>query len=103
MTRGYFLAEAERIVTGEREQYYGSPEDNFDVIARLWEAYKGIPFSPVDVAMMMILLKLARIRSGPGTPDSFVDIAGYAACAGEIWAKRGVKDGGMDGNQSGSV
>ena len=33
--------------------------------------------------MMMALLKIARIASG-NNPDSFVDLAGYAACGGEI-------------------
>ena len=86
MTRKGILSKAERIVDGVREEAYGSPEDNFEVIARLWEAYKGIPFSAVDVAMMMILLKIARSKSGTGTEDCFVDIAGYAACGGEIWS-----------------
>lgn len=36
-----------------------------------------------DVAAMMGLLKVARIATG-SNPDSFVDLAGYAACAGEI-------------------
>ena len=39
---------------------------------------------PNDVAMMMALLKVARIKSGGGTVDSFVDLAGYAACGGEL-------------------
>ena len=34
--------------------------------------------------MMMALLKVARIKTGVGTVDSFADLAGYAACAGEI-------------------
>lgn len=34
--------------------------------------------------MMMALLKVARIKSGGGTEDSFVDLAGYAACGGEL-------------------
>lgn len=34
--------------------------------------------------MMMGLLKVARIATGTGTHDSFVDLAGYAACGGEI-------------------
>lgn len=34
--------------------------------------------------MMMSLLKIARIKSGGGTGDSFVDLAGYAACGGEL-------------------
>ena len=34
--------------------------------------------------MMMALLKIARISTGTGTDDSFVDLAGYAACGAEI-------------------
>ena len=76
--------QADKCVNGQREQDYGTPEQNFQAIADLWSAYKGISFSAVDVAMMMSLLKIARIRSGGGTGDSFVDLAGYAACGGEL-------------------
>lgn len=38
--------------------------------------------------IMMVLLKVARIKNGGGTGDSFVDIAGYAACGGEIREKK---------------
>ena len=31
-----------------------------------------------------INVEIARIKTGVGTVDSFVDLAGYAACAGEI-------------------
>lgn len=63
------------------------PENNFQVIADFWTVYKGVKFTATDVAMMMALLKVARIRSGTGTEDSFVDLAGYAACGGEIATK----------------
>lgn len=82
--RAEILHEAEQSICGQRELDYGSPEDNFQIIADLWSAYSGINFSAQDVAMMMILLKIARIKNGGGTGDSFVDIAGYAACGGEI-------------------
>lgn len=82
--RADILHEAERCVCGQREQDYGSPEDNFRIIADLWTAYKCVNISPTDVAMMMALLKIARIKSGTGTKDSFVDLAGYAACGAEI-------------------
>jgi hypothetical protein len=36
---------------------------------------------------MMSLLKLARIRSNPGHSDNWIDLAGYAACGGELAAK----------------
>ncbi len=42
------------------------------------------PITTTDVAMMMALLKIARIKNGGGTGDSFVDLAGYAACGGEL-------------------
>ena len=84
VSRADILDRAKAIVTGEREKQYGKPEDNFAIIAELWGAYTGYKFSPVDVAMMMALLKVARIKTGVGTVDSFVDLAGYAACAGEI-------------------
>ena len=84
MTRTDILQTAWECVCGEREQDYGTPENNFARIARLWRAYSGHEYTPVDVAMMMALLKIARIKTGTGTADSFVDLAGYAACAGEI-------------------
>ena len=84
MKRAEILDKAKECVCGQREQDYGSPEDNFKQIAKLWTAYKNAHFTPGDVAMMMALLKIARIQSGTGTDDSFVDLAGYAACGGEI-------------------
>ena len=84
MTRKEILSQADKCVNGQREQDYGTPEQNFQVIADLWSVYMGVTFSAVDVAMMMSLLKIARIRSGGGTGDSFVDLAGYAACGGEL-------------------
>lgn len=71
-------------MTGDREKQYGKPEDNFDVIARLWTTYAGHSFTAVDVAVMMTLLKVARIKTGHYKTDSYVDACGYLACAAEI-------------------
>lgn len=92
MNREQILDEAKKCVCGKREQDYGSPEDNFKIIADLWNVYLGLEngINSVDVAMMMALLKIARIANGGGTGDSFVDLAGYAACAGEL---RGIVEG----------
>lgn len=84
MTKVEILEAAAVCVNGQRQQDYGTPEDNFSLIAKLWGVYTGHGYTPVDVAMMMALLKTARIKTGCGTEDSFVDLAGYAACAGEI-------------------
>ena len=58
--------------------------NNFTAIAGFWSVYKGVEFTANDVAMMMALLKIARIRTGTATDDSYVDLAGYAACGAEI-------------------
>lgn len=84
MTREECLENAKICVCGQREQDYGSPEDNFALIAKLWSVYTTTPISAQDVAMMMALLKIARIVTGTGTEDSYIDLAGYAACAAEI-------------------
>lgn len=78
------LRKACEIVNGQREQQYGTPEDNFGTIAELWSVYLEADVSPVDVAMMMSLLKIARISTGTFKEDSFIDLAGYAACGYEI-------------------
>lgn len=84
MTREEVLDEAKKCVCGKREQDYGKVESNFALIADFWTMYLGVAVTPVDVAMMMALLKIARIKNGGGTGDSFVDLAGYAACGGEL-------------------
>ena len=87
MTRAEILDKAKEYVCQSREDDYGNPENNFQLIADLWNAYLKEPkikLSPVDVAMMMALLKIARVKTGTGKTDSFIDLAGYAACAGEI-------------------
>ena len=86
MKRAEILEAARVCVCGERERDYGAPEDSFALISRLWTAYLGTPVTPKDVAMMMALLKMARIKVGDKA-DSFIDLAGYAACAGEIAGK----------------
>ena len=82
-TRESVLDAAKRCVCGDRDKQYGPPEDNFAVIAALWTAYTGTDITPKDVAMMMALLKIARAKAG-SKPDTYIDLAGYAACGGEL-------------------
>lgn len=85
-TRKRVLKEAERCVCGQREQDYGAPENNFSRIAEFWATYKGVEFSPVDVAIMMALLKVARIANNQGHMDNYVDGCGYFCVGGELSA-----------------
>ena len=84
MTREQILAKAKDCVCGRRQLEYGTPEDNFGLIARFWSDYTGAKITSTDVAMMMALLKIARIKRGNEVEDSYVDLAGYAACGGEL-------------------
>ena len=84
MNRAEILKKADEIIHGIREDMYGGPENNFTVIAKMWSFYLGMPINAADVAAMMILLKVARIGSGQVLIDNWIDIAGYAACGGEI-------------------
>lgn len=88
--RERILDEARKCICGHRTTDYGKPENSFGIIAGFWTEYlRGrSPDTPeisaADVTMMMALLKIARIAGGTATHDSFVDLAGYAACGGEI-------------------
>ena len=87
-TRASVLNEANKIVNGERASTYGGPEDSFKTIGDLWQAYAGVAFSPSDVAIMLGLLKVARLKNSPNHRDSWVDLAGYAACGAECGLKK---------------
>ena len=91
MNRLETLKAAAECVCGSREEDYGRPEDNFAVIAELWTAYTGTDVTPKDVAMMMALLKIARAKAG-SKPDTYVDLAGYAACGAEISGREPKRD-----------
>lgn len=96
VTRKGILRQAEKCVCGDREQQYKGPENSFKAIASLWNSFlyskglivndstewKGI--KPEDVAVMMALLKIARISTGVFKEDSYVDACGYLACGGEL-------------------
>lgn len=76
---------AKKIVNGHRQDDYGSPEDSFQNIANYWNAYfkqvaddREDGLTAEDVAIMMVLFKIARLGHGY-TKDSVVDICGYSA------------------------
>lgn len=83
VTRQTILDEAVKL---DRNEQYGEPEDSFKTIAAMWTAYLDgrSVISAADVAAMMVLFKTARISGGQAKTDNWVDIAGYAACGGEI-------------------
>jgi hypothetical protein len=83
------LETALEVTSGDRRRDYDRAKPNHERIAAHWNAYiqsrkdPNAPLSALDVAHLMILLKVARAVYTP-TRDSYVDIAGYARCSAQI-------------------
>jgi len=92
MDRTEILETANNAVSSDREEEYGPPSKNFGDCALLWTAYLrgkyagivGVDLSAEDIAHMNTLQKIARTFSGAAGADTYVDMAGYSALAGEI-------------------
>lgn len=83
------LDQAGKIVNGARRSAYGTPENNFERIARFWQAYfdntgREVQITAADVSPMMRLMKEARLCETPDHYDSFVDIVGYTLTGAEV-------------------
>ena len=99
MNRADILETAKEIVTSDRNNQYGEPEDNFDTIAYLWNAYlagkhsDGEAITAKDVALMMVLFKVGRILTSTTVKeDSYIDAAGYIACGYECAQKEAERE-----------
>ena len=84
MTRSEILSTASQYVTTDRNAQHGAPENTFGLIAAYWSAHLDQKITAADVAAMMTLLKLARLKANPGNLDNWIDGAGYLACGGEL-------------------
>lgn len=86
--RSEILEEAINLINGDRNVDYGDPVDDFTTTASLWQTYLsrtmdargGLYLRAHDVAVMMMLLKVARISWTPDKRDHWADIAGYDGC-----------------------
>lgn len=84
MDRKTCLDTAANAVLKDRNSTHGEPEDSFGLIARFWSDWLGHDLAPHDVAVMMGLVKVARLKFNASHEDSWVDWAGYAACGAEL-------------------
>lgn len=78
------LKEADELVAGDRHKDYGDKVENHNNIAKLWSAYLDSKVEAHDVAILMVLLKIARTKLGEISKDTYVDMSAYGAIAGEI-------------------
>jgi hypothetical protein len=65
----------------DNQVYRGNPA-NFILMANDYEHKSTI--TTYDVAMMMLLVKIARLMNSPGHQDSHIDVSGYASILEEI-------------------
>ena len=77
------LEEAQKLVEKDRHEDYGDKLKNHQNIAKLWSAFLDVKISAHDVAICMGLVKIARLKHAH-KKDSYLDLAAYAAIAGEI-------------------
>ena len=100
--RRRILDDAQEVTSHGRNLAYGNPSVNFQRIAALWNVYldqraqgRNAPIEPYETAVMVALLKIARIMHDPSTRDNFVDLAGYAATAWEAYVEAVESHGGL--------
>lgn len=84
MKKEQILDKAKELISNERLKHYGPPKENFARIAKIWTAILGTEIRPSHVALCMIGLKIARLQETPNHDDSWIDLAGYAACGSEV-------------------
>jgi hypothetical protein len=72
------LQEAEAAVYGDRQADYGTVNENFGTIAKLWSVVLKTEVTPDQVALCMVQVKIARQMFKPKR-DNLVDGAGYFA------------------------
>lgn len=84
MRRDDILEAARQAVMIDRAATHGSAEDTFGMIAAIWSLRLGVAVTPARVAILLTDLKTCRAWGNPAHDDNWVDIAGYAACGGEL-------------------
>ncbi len=89
VTKTEVLLAAAKAVS-ERGNDYGNAQRNFEWIAQYWTLHLQhrttlpITLTATDVALMMDLLKTARLEHTPSHLDSWIDKAGYSAIGAEL-------------------
>lgn len=92
--RADVLDEARGLITGDRNNTYGPPMQDFTRTAGALSAYGyrgpgGRELQAHDVAIFVMAVKLSRLMWTPAKRDSWVDIAGYSGCGYECAAEEG--------------
>lgn len=90
--RSRVLDDAKRLITGDRNNTYGPPTQDFSRTAAMLNALgfghhqESRDILPHDVAIIMACVKLSRLTWSPEKRDTWIDLAGYAGCGFECVA-----------------
>ena len=79
-----YLETAIKLTSGHRAHDYGDKIIIHNNISKLWSSYLDTKIKAHDVAIMMVLLKIARTKVGIVSEDTYVDMSAYGAISGEI-------------------
>jgi nucleoside 2-deoxyribosyltransferase len=86
------LADVAKCVCADRQNTYGDAEDNFAAIADVCNIVLKRKLkeslSSIDVAAIMLAVKLCRMATSPEHADNWIDAAGYAVCGAGILKRK---------------
>lgn len=79
----FIFEEAERLLTTDRQDSYGNPDETARRVGMVWAGIlgRGEPIPPHQVHAMMACLKLVRGVRNPTHMDSWIDGVAYTALA----------------------
>ena len=88
MNRKDILERASDLINGDRDRQHGDVHETAENMAALLSAllHRKLtgPVTPVEALQAMTMVKVARTMNGQVNEDDYVDMAGYAALAGEL-------------------
>ena len=85
------LLEAHHLITGDRNNEYAHPLDDYTQTRDIFQAITGVSLTVEQAILFMVSVKLSRLRTamseGRWAHDTVVDTAGYIGCLAMVNAK----------------
>lgn len=85
------LLEAHNLITGDRNNEYAHPLDDYTQTRDIFQAITGVSLTVEQAILFMVSVKLSRLRTamseGRWAHDTVVDAAGYIGCLAMVNAK----------------
>jgi len=86
------IREAYDLVTGDRQDDYSHPLDDYSRTAEIFYAITGIQLSAEEAILFMVCVKLSRLANeldeGIDVPDNTRDAIGYLGCLNMVRTRR---------------